>query len=440
MKKRISLSVLLLAPLVLSGCLVISSLVGSQLNTVGNVRVVLEACFSQSAATASCTNTGNAATIADATGGAATPQQPMIAFRIPDTATAPSGFTTTAGVPLTFASSTQYTQALQTLAPAPAGQHWAGYMATTAIDVNDGANQSLTVSPEFALQRSADGSPFTGPFLYRPVVGDREITSTLTILRTLDCGTSLFATNSSPGDTICIDSPSAADTVTNLTQSTRDLGVLASAPVVGTRGSAAAVPFVLKYAGSADPSANFSVDASTNLPGATATPSQGSLLPATDSSNPVNVSVNVPAGAPAGTYDVILNARLASGEVRTNTGKLKIPDTTKPTVTITLVNGQKTGTVLKKGLKLKVKMSEAGTVALKLTTKLGKTRTLSSKSVSYTGAGTKQVTLTVKKGALSPAMRTRMLSLSKVKLTLRASAKDTAGNTRAVTKTISLKR
>ena len=435
MKRRLSLLVLLAVPLALSGCLVINSLSVSQLNTVGTVRIMLQACFSQSSG--SCTDTGNSASTVNGSS-----EQPMIGFRVPSGTTPPSSFSTTAGESLTFNESLDYEQKLQTLDPAPAGEYWAGYMAATAVTATDGNNQFLTVAPEFTLRSGSDGSPFAGPFLYRPVVGARIVSSSLLISRALDCGTSLFAPNAAApnGDTICIDSPSQAATATDLSLATRDLGVLASATVTAKTGSTAQVPFTVKYAGTSTASANFALSATTDLPGATAIPSQGSLLPASDSSNPVNVSVQVPADAFPGTYDVTLSAKLSNGQVRTNTGEFEVKDATKPTVTITLVKGQKTGTLLARGLKLKVKMSEAGRVAFVLSTKLKKTVTLSRKTVSYDDAANNQVKLTVKKTALSPAMRARLRSLSKVKLTLRASAKDTAGNTRAVSKKITLKR
>lgn len=436
MKKWLALALALTIPLVLSGCLVIDSLSVSQLNTVGNVRIALDVCFSQTAG--SCTDKGNSAEIS---GG--TTQQPLIAFRVPSAALAPSTFATTAGESLTFNESTEFEQKLQALDPAPTGQYWVAYMATTSVVVTDGANQTFTVAPEFTLGQSADGSPFTGPFLYRPTVGSREVTSSLLIGRALDCGTSLFAPNStSVADTICIDSPSQADTATNLSLSTRDLGIVAS-NATGKAGDHKSISFLVKYAGASTAVANFALDATTSVPGGTATPSQGSLLPATDSSNPVTVVVTVPKQTPVGSYNVTLNARLANGQVRTSTATLTITDKIKPTATITLVKGQKISTLLAGALKLKVKMSEAGTVAIALTTKSSKPSkavTIAQGTVSFSKASTKVVKLKLKKSAAARSAQASLRYASVATLVVRSTARDLAGNTRKGTKRITLKR
>lgn len=379
--------------------------------------------------------------------------QALVGFRISSAVTAPNGFSTVDGESLVFAQSAEYTSELQRLAPAAAGLQWVGYAATTAVNVTDGSNQHFTVSPQFTLQQGADGAPFTGPFLYRPVVGGRIVSAAQPITRAVACGTTLFVgtTFDAPpadgtpedGDTICVDAPSESDTATNLEKTTRDLGVLSTA-VTGARGRSTDVPFVLRYAGTSTPSANFAIDAATTLPGATATPSQGSLLPATDSVNPIGVKVTIPSSAVAGEYDVTLTARLTNGQMRINTAKLTIPkDTTKPTVTISLVKGQRVSTLIKRGLKLKVKMNEAGKVTLSLSRVNLSTKkrvTIASKVVSYSKSGTKKVVLKLKKRARAAAARAQMFALPRLKLTLKATAKDKAGNKRQVTKRYSLKR
>ncbi len=423
--------------LALSGCLVISDVSSTQLDTVGNVRITLQACFSQTAG--SCTNLGNSGEAAGFTAGGTQVHQPMIGFRFPSAAIAPDSITTTAGEALSFVKNGAYTQALQTLSPPPAGQQWVGYLATTAVTVTDGNNQTFTVRPEFLLRQGVDGSPFAGPFLYRSVVGARAVgTDPLTIDRPLDCGTSLFAGNSG-GDTICVDSPSAADTAANMSQSTRDLGVLVDAAVVNVRpGQTATVPFTIKYAGSSTASANFAIDATTNITGATAIASQGSLLPAADSSNPVNVVVSIPKSAPSGTYDITLNARLANGQVRTTVRKLKI-DKTAPTLQIKQLT-KKTSAMLKSGLKLNVRISEAGSVTFVLAkTKKGASIAIATKAT-YGKAGAKNVTLKLKKGQRTGVARASMLTQRSLKLYVRMVAKDLLGNKRTVVKKIEIKR
>lgn len=46
MKRRLVLSILLTVPFLLSGCLVISDLFSTQLDTIGSVRIDVGACFS----------------------------------------------------------------------------------------------------------------------------------------------------------------------------------------------------------------------------------------------------------------------------------------------------------------------------------------------------------------------------------------------------------
>ena len=116
--------------------------------------------------------------------------------------------------------------------------------------------------------------------------------------------------------TICVDSAAAVSTAT------RDLGVLgAGATASGAGGTLATVPFTLRYAGTATPTANFNLTATTTLPNASLAVTPDTAVPASDSDTQALVAVGIPAGARAGTYDVTLIARLANGQTRTRTGQ-----------------------------------------------------------------------------------------------------------------------
>ena len=80
----------------------------------------------------------------------------------------------------------------------------------------------------------------------------------------------------------------------------------------------------MRYAGSATPAADFRLSATSDLPGATVAVTPATLVPATDSANPVSVAVGIPAGAKPGKYDVTLTARLANGQARAGTGTLTV--------------------------------------------------------------------------------------------------------------------
>ena len=105
---------------------------------------------------------------------------------------------------------------------------------------------------------------------------------------------------------------------------TRDLGVLNGAVAGGPPGGVESLPFLVRYAGTATPAADFRLTATTELPGASVAVTPGTLVPPTDSANPVAVAVGIPAGAKPGRYDVTLTARLANGQARAGTGTLTV--------------------------------------------------------------------------------------------------------------------
>ena len=142
--------------------------------------------------------------------------------------------------------------------------------------------------------------------------------------RPVVCGASLstvFDEDPSPTNDVYAICKDAGGGVTSVV---RDLGILAGAPANGSPGGLAAVPFTLRFAGSAFSLARFALTATTTLPGATLGVTPGDLTPATDSDSQALVAVGIPAGARAGTYDVTLTARLANGQTRSRTGTLTV--------------------------------------------------------------------------------------------------------------------
>jgi hypothetical protein len=324
----------------LSGCVIIKSNSSTQLNGIGAIQVTTTFCASDgdsnnpgyTSPDPSCQGAGTGGNAnANAANVGAGSLQLLIAYRIPTPVTAPDAITTTnpgGGSAITFSQSPSFTSELQRLAPAGSGQRWVGYL-SSATGYNQATNQYFTVAPQFTLQRSDGGSAFEGPFNYRVTVGLRRVNGTFPASRPVTCGSSLTSIgNDGPGEFICVDSPSAASLSSNLTQTTQDLGIL-DAP--GTQsvnqGKVARIKFSVDYAGDGNPAPDFDLNASTNIPGATALSSTPLLAPQ-EGSNEVRVITRVPVSTPPGHYDVTLTASLPTGETRTSTHDVLVTPTT----------------------------------------------------------------------------------------------------------------
>ncbi len=262
--------------------------------------------------------------------------QLKLAYRIPTTVTAPSTITSTdpsGGSAITFTQNSGYTSQLTSLSAPGSGKQWVGYLSDFQSYTTTGY-QYFTVAPQFALPQGSDGAPFQGPFNYRVVVGFRGVdqsTAGSTTSRAVTCGAdpySLYADGASAAGQqgICIDDPTSSTVASDLSQTTRDLGVVAGSPQSAQAGDPATVPFTLKYRGTSSPS--FNLSASSNLPGSpTVTPSQSSFTPGTDEDKAVTASVTVPPTTTPGTYNVTLTAAGtggASGQNRSNTNTVLV--------------------------------------------------------------------------------------------------------------------
>jgi hypothetical protein len=260
--------------------------------------------------------------------------QLKLAYRIPTAITAPSTIVSTdpsGGSAITFTQDSGYSSQLTSLSAPGSGKKWVGYLSDFQSYTTAGY-QYFTVAPQFALPQGSDGAPFQGPFNYRVVVGYRGVDQTTTgstSSRAVTCGADAFASYSdgasSAGQTgICIDDPSSSTVASDLSQTTRDLGVVAGSPQSAQAGDPATVPFTLKYRGSSSPS--FNLSGSSNLPGSpTVTPSQSSFTPGTDEDKAVTASVTVPPTTTPGTYNVTFTATGtggAAGQNRSNTNTI----------------------------------------------------------------------------------------------------------------------
>jgi hypothetical protein len=319
--------------LTLAGCVVFQSEpTGAQQGVIGPVKITFTACASQSGGSpsGSCSNTGNSGDNASTD-----LSQLFVGFKVPAGTGGPDSFSSTStgpsnsGPQLTFTQSASYTGELQRLDPAPSGMQWIGYVSQYVSYDNSTGEQNVTASPGFTLPTHSDGTPFAGPFSYRVVIGGRQYTgssSTPNPDEPIDCGdsltTSFFDSNA---DIVCVDDPSQATFDGSPdTASTRDAGVVHSPPVSVTAGETATMPFALGYDGAAASGASFTFSAGTSVPGTTPSPSSSGATPAGTGSTPVNVIVPVPAGTPAGTYNVTLTAQLPDGEIRSGTDVLVV--------------------------------------------------------------------------------------------------------------------
>ncbi len=253
--------------------------------------------------------------------------QLLVGFRVPIGSDGPDSFFTDAR-DLQFSRSPSYTQQLQTTFPAPAGEHWVGYISTVRTFASGAAAESPTgIHPEFTLPAQPGGVPFPGPYHWRWVVGLRNIASESHAGDPVACG---FAT-------LCVDSPPQGQVSTDLpAENVSDFGVLPGSAVTAGAGSTATVAFPARYLDTASLGPrDFALTASTGLPGGGATPAPAALHAAGGSTSTVNVSVPVPAGTPLGAYTVTLSATTGSPPVtRSNTAVVQVVDRTAPRIGI----------------------------------------------------------------------------------------------------------
>jgi hypothetical protein len=255
--------------------------------------------------------------------------QLMVGFRVPIGSDGPPTFSTDAR-DLTLEKSPTYTQRLQESFPAPAGEHWVGYVSTVrTFQTGPAADSPTGIHPEFSLPASADGAPFTGSYHWRWVVGFRKVAKEQAGSPVSCGGFGTFCVDSPPQEQVPNDLPAAA---------VSDFGVLAGGRVVAAQGTTATVAFPVRYADAAVPglgTQQFSIAATTGVPGTSATPATTTLRATSDSTPTANVRVPIPATTPLGSYTVTLSARTGAPAVdRSNKATIVVVDQQAPRIRI----------------------------------------------------------------------------------------------------------
>ncbi len=317
----------------LTGCLVFEQPPSAvQEGLIGDAIVTVRVCTSEEPTAKACPNNGNSGQNAS-TKGEKVEFQSLLAFRVPDDVSGPPAFqTTTVEQPypgfatLTFTPNPSFSASLQQFYPAPAGEHWEGYVSSVFPYKSEEGPYGFTASAAFTLARGANGAPYAGPFHYIATTGVRGVNNSESLpSRPVDCEPAARAHEA----TRCIDDPAVDETseeisVPESSLPTRDFGVVGGGQATTSAGGTASMPFIGQLAGLSAPGLTFALGASTTLPGAVVTLSTPSLTPADNSSNPLTVTVAVPAGAPPGTYPVTLSAQLPNGQTRSGAGSIVV--------------------------------------------------------------------------------------------------------------------
>jgi hypothetical protein len=221
--------------------------------------------------------------------------QALVSYRVPQGSSAPDGFDDDGGL-LHFRADAGLAAYMQASQPED-GMRWVAYVSGVQSPVPR-IGHAFVVSPEFSLP-AGSARPYPGPFPYRVVGGWRELPDTADDgSAPIDC--------SDTGHTSCTETGVDGD---DSLASVRDLAVLPGGdPPAVAPGAHVRVPFDLRLAGAGGDGVRFGLSASTDLSGASVALDADSVAPGGDSVTPVAVDVTVPAGAPAGTYRVDLDA------------------------------------------------------------------------------------------------------------------------------------
>jgi hypothetical protein len=327
-RRLLSLLALLVLVVGLSGCVAIKT-ESSSTRAPGVATISLSICAAQHTAGSNCnpgTNTAEGDNGQDALSG--TPENPLsgqlvVGFRVPAGTVAPDQFTST--TQQQFTKSPAYTSALNANIPPPTGFVWFGYV-SSGVTLTAGAPLT-TLNPEFGLPAAADGSPFTGPFLWRAIVG------------VIGAGGDPSACTAAS----CLDSPQPGNLGTHFQQNISDFRVMPGTTTPGSAqpvapGQTASVSFQVRYIDNAGfGPRTLNLAGSSTLPGSPkVTPSSATLTNVVNNvTRTVTETVTVPNGTPPGTYPVTLTATdAASGVPRSNTATVTVVDRTPPTISI----------------------------------------------------------------------------------------------------------
>jgi hypothetical protein len=220
--------------------------------------------------------------------------QLLVGYLIPSGSTAPATLTTADLPGTTLSQSQDYADYLNATQGTLPREVWVGYMSD---QITQTANQVVSLDAAFSLPAGAGSGPYSGPFATEEAVGDRV--DGLSGAQTLDPARALDCTEAT---TECLEDSGM------LSVDTRDLSITAPASTTVVTGQTATLPFDVAFAGIADPSATFAVRAGASNANLTATSTDSSLTPASDSTATENVTVAAAATMAPGTYQVTLTA------------------------------------------------------------------------------------------------------------------------------------
>lgn len=314
------------AAVALGGCVSISSVSTSQPQSMGPVRLTVNACASESP---SCPAAGNGSSmyrlLVDTYDDSEYQVQPLVAIRLPEGADPPATVRATiaGGRQLTFARSDSYEAELQRLEPAPAGERWWGWLGEE-VSYGRMTAQSFAFSVTVPLPRPADGGAYPSPMRWRPVVGGRlNSGSALLATRPVACGVTardLYAGFNEGGGAVrttsCISSPSADAARGFLDAPVTDFG-LTGTTVQTPAGGTTTATFLARRSGAADPATTFSLAVAGGPPGAVVTLDRTTVSLGGDAVQPLLATVAVPAGTAAGSYPVTVTATAPGKPART---------------------------------------------------------------------------------------------------------------------------
>lgn len=119
------------------------------------------------------------------------------------------------------------------------------------------------------------------------------------------------------------------------------------------------------------------------------------------------------------------------------------PDTTPPSERLRLVHGERIESLMRRGLRLKLTLSEPATSELTLKTRgsnFAGTLTIAHKTVTFDTAGTQTITLKLNHAASTHKARAKLRRLTRIKLAVRTTSTDLVRNTSTTTSRLTLRR
>jgi hypothetical protein len=223
---------------------------------------------------------------------------------VPATFTANPG--SAGGAPITFHRNPDFEAYLRGLSEFPEDLEPLGYLSEPFEEQTNDAFE-WAVNYPLGLPASADGGPFVGPIKYLLVSGWREVGPGLSPDRPVEC------VSAPPG------ASASCQIEREVEFGVSDLKVTPPAETAVYAGATPVLPFSLYFGSTATPPpSSLALSATTNLPGATATPSEPSFaIGGLDSggrfAGQPKAVVAVPAKAEEGLYEVRLNATTPTG-------------------------------------------------------------------------------------------------------------------------------